>query len=70
MTTDQRAERERMRLLDREVWIAGFHGYEGCTHLRTGRGCPTLYLCSEKGDCVTDCEDVCIPSGCIGACGA
>lgn len=39
---------------DADMRRAGFRGYEGCPRLpldATDEGCPTPYLCSEKGDC-------------------
>jgi hypothetical protein len=47
-----RAGQTTIRKLDNEVRMAGFRGYDGCEHLTTDRrGCPTPFLCSERGDC-------------------
>lgn len=36
--------------LDEQVREAGFHGYYGCPYV-DDPGCPTPFLCSERGDC-------------------
>lgn len=36
---------------DRQIREAGFRGYYGCPHLEAPEGCPTAYLCSERGSC-------------------
>ena len=37
--------------LDADIRRAGFDGYHGCPHIGPDAGCPTPFMCSERGNC-------------------